>query len=441
MTIPFERTCFVVMPFGAKPVGGKTVDFDAIYEQIFLPAIQAVALPGPETGHLEPRRTDQDRFAASITQDLFEYLEYSRIVLADISGLNANVLYELGVRHRARASGTAIIRQSDAPMPPFDISHIKALPYDYAPEEKVKEARALVTDLLRGSLAENRLDSPVNVALAAQREHGRTEAEGLLREAEDALRVRDLATAALKLMAAVERDPRNPLTRLKLGVVLRDREEWGKALAHLGEAVRLSPRYADALREMGIVQNQLFRRGQGTESGEQALRAAVEHSPNDFDAHSSLGGVLKRLGKAVEALQSYRRAADVSQGHSYPLLNALKLEAEQTGKLELTPLRKLQIRKAAAMLEAQVATRPVPANVPWCFFDLAEISLYRGDVRRFTHLLDESLDYANAANLTTFRESLERLARAGVELDGLQAAIRQVGELEEAAATLAKKAS
>ena len=143
----------------------------------------------------------------------------------------------------------------------------------------------------------------------------------------------------------------------------------------------------------------------------------------------------------MEALQSYRRAADVSQGHSYPLLNALKLEAEQTGKLELTPLRKLQIRKAAAMLEAQVATRPVPANVPWCFFDLAEISLYRGDVRRFTHLLDESLGYANAANLTTFRESLERLARAGVELDGLQAAIRQVGELEEAAATLAKKAS
>ena len=31
----FEKACFVIMPFGKKPVEGKTVDFDQIYEKIF----------------------------------------------------------------------------------------------------------------------------------------------------------------------------------------------------------------------------------------------------------------------------------------------------------------------------------------------------------------------------------------------------------------------
>jgi hypothetical protein len=46
---------------------------------------------------------------------MFEYLEYSRFAVADISGLNANVFYELGARHRARESATAIFHQTGAP--------------------------------------------------------------------------------------------------------------------------------------------------------------------------------------------------------------------------------------------------------------------------------------------------------------------------------------
>src|SRR5688572_6348847 len=144
MPTPEESTkiCFVIMPFGKKDVGkGKKkrkVDFDAIYKKIFLPAIEAVDLP--EGGKLEPRRTDQDFFAGSITQEMFEYLEYSRFAIADISGLNFNVAYELGARHRVREAGTAIFRQADAPIP-FDIASIKAFPYEYEPARKAGESR------------------------------------------------------------------------------------------------------------------------------------------------------------------------------------------------------------------------------------------------------------------------------------------------------------
>jgi hypothetical protein len=78
----FDRICFVLMPFGRKQVGQALIDFDAVYDGIFEPAIKAARLPGG--GTLEPRRTDRDKFAASFSQDMFEYLEYSRFALADI---------------------------------------------------------------------------------------------------------------------------------------------------------------------------------------------------------------------------------------------------------------------------------------------------------------------------------------------------------------------
>src|SRR5947209_12172894 len=111
----YTRICFVVMPFRQKSVGDHMVDFDDIYTRIFAPAVAAARLPAGEEGHLEVHRTDQDFFTGNISTEMFHYLEYSRIVLADISGLNANVFYELGHRHRARETGTMIVRQVNAP--------------------------------------------------------------------------------------------------------------------------------------------------------------------------------------------------------------------------------------------------------------------------------------------------------------------------------------
>jgi hypothetical protein len=115
----YDRICFVIMPFGRKKVGRKMVNFDAIYAGIFEPAIAAVTLP--EGGKLEPRRTDKDFFTGDIKLEMFRYPEYSRFAVADISGLNFNVAYELGSRHRVREAGTAIFHQAQAPIP-FDIS-------------------------------------------------------------------------------------------------------------------------------------------------------------------------------------------------------------------------------------------------------------------------------------------------------------------------------
>jgi tetratricopeptide (TPR) repeat protein len=287
-----------------------------------------------------------------------------------------------------------------------------------------------VSQVLAESLAENALDSPVQIALLAQRASA-GETQTLLREAEDAIRVRDLATAVARLEQARDVDPANPFVRVKLGLLLKDEERWEEALALFTEAARLSPRYGDAFRETGIVENQLWRQKKGEATGEDALRRAILLNPKDFDALASLAGALKRMGRPDEALLLYRRAAEVSRGHTYPLLNALKLEAQQRGALSIEGATLVQLKRAAASLEAQVAQTP-PYNAPWCFFDLAEIRLYLGDGARFLSLIEEAIPHGNGSQFRTFRQSLQMLA-SKVRLDSLDAGIARLLQIEAAA--------
>jgi len=417
------RTCFVIMPFGRKPVLDRTVDFAAIYADVFAPAIAAVALP--EGGQLAPRRTDQDFFAGHISQEMFEYLEYSRLALADISGLNANVFYEIGVRHRARASGTVIFRQAGAPLP-FDINQIKAFDYRFADAAEQEQSRRLIARVLAETVAEVRLDSPVQQALRAQAR----DLDPLLREAEEALRHGDRATAAARLGAAVQAAPHEPLPRVRYGIVLRDLDRLPEALEQFTRATALGPGDAAAWRERGVVENLLFRQAAppaaGVPDGEASLRRAVELDGNDFDALSSLGGVLKRRGRLDEALACYRRSAEVSGGHPYPLLNALKLQAAATGALDLDPKQRRLLRRAEQMRQGQAASTP-PYDAPWCFFDLAEIRLYGGDADGFQKTLALALDHCDHNwQAQTFRRGLQLLADRGIDLPGLAAGIAAI---------------
>ena len=66
------------------------------------PTIRLMSVKLPEGGTLDPRRTDRDFFSGDIGQEMFQYLNNSRFALVDITGLNPNVMYEIGVRHAVR---------------------------------------------------------------------------------------------------------------------------------------------------------------------------------------------------------------------------------------------------------------------------------------------------------------------------------------------------
>jgi tetratricopeptide (TPR) repeat protein len=413
----YTKICFVIMPFGIKPVGDQKVDFDRIYDGIFAPAIRDVRLP--EGAVLEPRRTDRDFFTGDIGQEMFEYLNHSRFALADITGLNANVMYEIGVRHAVRESGTAIFRQGDATIP-FDINRIKAFPYSYQPEDNAAASRALITRVLRESLEQNALDSPVQVALKAQREEPNREVvQALLLEAENAVRNFDRPAAIAKLREALTAGRGNALVHVRLGILLRDQGDLQAAVREFTVATELQPNYSDAWRERGIQEARLTKNVQG----EDALRKAIELSPNDFDALASLGGILRRTNRLEEAATMYQRAVDVSGGHPYPLLVALKLRARTTGTLTIDPALKRQLFLAEKMRQSQANANP-PLDAPWCMFDLAEMRLYAGDPAGFLQWTNRALNECqHRFEPETFRSALQLLIDGGVEPAGLRDAL------------------
>lgn len=427
----YPRTCFVIMPFDEKDVVDdkgvtRKVNFNVIYDGIFEPAIRAVTLP--EGGNLQPRRTDKDFFASDISQDMFEYLEYSRIALTDLSGLNPNVMYELGVRHRARPAGTVIFRQLGAKLP-FDISQIKAFPYEYEPQEEASKSQALITRVLAESLEHNRIDSPVQRALAVQRAD-KSFIEGDLKEAGNALRVGDRPKAVAAYRRAVAADPGNNLLSLRLGLLLKDAGNWAEALEQFENAIAAAPGYAEAWRERGIARNKLYikaKRNPDMPNGIDDLAKAIELSPDDYDAHASLAGALKREGRLPEALAEYQRAAEVSRGHSYPLLNALKLEAQVNGKLEIDGKQRFLMNRAARSLQAQIASDP-PYDAPWSFFDLAEIRLYEGKKAEFLEIAERGTEHAAKWQVETFHASLKQLLDAGVDVPGMREGVEMLAE-------------
>jgi tetratricopeptide (TPR) repeat protein len=125
---------FVAMPFGLKEARAATpaalnmpaiarvmVDFDLVYERLIAPALVRAGCI--------PFRADQEPGAGDIRTDMFFELVTADVVIADVSVLNANVYYELGVRHGVTPRGVLMIHGGWS-NPPFDIASDRRFEYD-----------------------------------------------------------------------------------------------------------------------------------------------------------------------------------------------------------------------------------------------------------------------------------------------------------------------
>ena len=114
--------CFVLMPFGKKPdAAGGVIDFDAVYQDLIVPAIAMAAM--------DPLRADEEIAGGIIHKPLFERLILCEYAVADLTTANANVFYELGVRHAVRRWSTIVLFSKGGSQLPFDTAPLQALPY------------------------------------------------------------------------------------------------------------------------------------------------------------------------------------------------------------------------------------------------------------------------------------------------------------------------
>lgn len=116
-----DRLCFIMMPFGRKRDGkGREIDFDAVYGQIVLPAITDAGL--------EPVRAGDDALGGLIHKPVLERLILCDVVIADLTGAEPTVYYELGIRHGIRPRSTILLSGEGAPLP-LDAEPLRGLPY------------------------------------------------------------------------------------------------------------------------------------------------------------------------------------------------------------------------------------------------------------------------------------------------------------------------
>ena len=80
---------------------GASTNFDAVYARIIAPAV--------EQAGLEPIRADEEKIGGTIHKPMFERLMLCHYAVADITGANPNVFYELGIRHAMRPRSTVIV--------------------------------------------------------------------------------------------------------------------------------------------------------------------------------------------------------------------------------------------------------------------------------------------------------------------------------------------
>ena len=139
------------MPFGRKTAAnGLLIDFDAVYRDLIAPAIS--------DARLEPIRADEEQTGGVIHTPMFERLILCEYAVADLTTANANVFYELGVRHAVRPWSTVLVFAEGMGQLPFDVAPLRGLPYRLTPEgapdtavrsalaRRLKDARAGAKD-------------------------------------------------------------------------------------------------------------------------------------------------------------------------------------------------------------------------------------------------------------------------------------------------------
>lgn len=157
------KTCFVIMGFGEKTdlETGRKLNLDMSYQNVIKPAIEDLGL--------QCERADEIVHSGVIDVPMYERLYRADVVVADLSTMNPNALYELGVRHALRPFTTVVIAESGFKNP-FDVNHVLIRKYAHLGEDiGVAEARRftkVLQEAVKGVLEQPAKDSPIYLFLS-----------------------------------------------------------------------------------------------------------------------------------------------------------------------------------------------------------------------------------------------------------------------------------
>jgi tetratricopeptide (TPR) repeat protein len=333
------------MPFGKKPdAAGALIDFDAVYHQLIATAIT-------EAG-MEPLRADEEMTGGIIHKPMFERLILCEYAVADLTTANANVFYELGVRHAVRPWSTVLLFSKGGQLP-FDVTLLRALPYQLGaggtPSDLDNDKKLLVARLMEARKQAQAADEPPKDSPVYQLiegfpgvEHAKTDVfrEQVRYAAELKSRLASARKQGVAAVCALEKEF-EPVSNLEAGVIIDLFLSYRavKAFHHMIALVGKMPR---PLASTVMVQEQLafaLNRVKQGEEAERVLLDLLDKRGASSETYGLLGRVYKdrwedskkggdefeAQGFLEKAIEAYLKGFEADWRDAYPGINAVTL--------------------------------------------------------------------------------------------------------------------
>jgi hypothetical protein len=446
-----RAVCFVIMPFRTKPDGaGRMVDFNHVYSEIIAPAI--------DDAGLECVRADEEHGAGIIHKLMYERLLLSEYAVADLTILNANVYYELGIRHATRQETTVLTLAEGSPLP-FDLGPVRALPYKIRKNGRPADpaaSRAALTERLKVTRDHRTKDSPLFQLLEGY------QAPPIDRLKTDVFRTNiviakqmkaRLTAARSKGAAALDglRDELGDLGAIEAAVVV-DLLLSYRAVSAWDRMVELCEKMDKALQRTTLVREQwafaLNRAGRDGEAAEILTELIAERGPSS-ESNALLGRIHKdrwtraraagdraARGHLREAIKAYREGFDADWRDAYPGINAVTL-------MTIDDPKNPAAKEMAGVVRYAVRRRLGQKPDYWDRATLLELAVIENDASAASEALDEALaalDEGWKAESTAKNLGMIADARKAAGID--TAETREIiAELEKAGARITPAAS
>lgn len=156
-TEPTQKTCFVVTQIGEKG-SPERIHADWVFDEILSPLFER------KYKDFKLVRADKISKPGLIDAQIIGYLASSELVVADLTNLNPNVFYEIGIRHAARKP--IIHMHEENQKIPFDVTLFRSLPFSLREPSELRAARSSLEELIDAVLAPDfEIDNPVTRAI------------------------------------------------------------------------------------------------------------------------------------------------------------------------------------------------------------------------------------------------------------------------------------
>ena len=150
-----EKICFVI-----APIGDETSEIrkrsDQIFKHVIEPITRSLGYTAVRADHLSK--------PGSITTQIVDQIMNAPLVVADLTGHNANVLYELAIRHIMRKPVVQIIQSGEGL--PFDVAAQRTISIDHRDLDSVEAAKIEMSKQITAVEKDpTQVDSPISMAI------------------------------------------------------------------------------------------------------------------------------------------------------------------------------------------------------------------------------------------------------------------------------------